>query len=151
MPRPRHESVLLISFIALASACTDDASIFDDQTPPTATLDYPFDGALASGPVLTFTGTAEDSYGVTSVTVDLVEATTSDGYATWDVSLDLPTGDLFVQVGTRDEFNYDPQAVTIDMQRQGELVAPTAPDVQPLHEPAGVYGRGARGPHGADP
>ena len=126
MPRPRHESVLLISFIALASACTDDASIFDDQTPPTATLDYPFDGALASGPVLTFTGTAEDSYGVTSVTVDLVEATTSDGYATWDVSLDLPTGDLFVQVGTRDEFNYDPQAVTIDMQRQGELVAPTA-------------------------
>ncbi len=126
MLRSRHQSVLLIPFVALTAACTEDSSIFDDQTPPTATLDYPFDGALATGPALIFTGTAQDPSGVTSVTVDLAEASTTDEYANWDVSLDLPTGDLFVQVGTRDEFNYDPQAVTINMERQGELVAPTA-------------------------
>ena len=126
MLRSRHQSVLLIPFIALTAACTEDISIFGDQTPPTATLDYPFDGALATGPALIFTGTAQDPSGVTSVTVDQAEASTTDEYANWDVSLDLPTGDLFVQVGTRDEFNYDPQAVIINMERQGELVAPTA-------------------------
>lgn len=131
MPRSRHELALLLPVVALTVACPKDTSIFDDQTPPTATLDFPFDGALASGPALTFRGTAQDPSGVTSVTVDFAETSTTDGYATWEVSLEIPTGDLFVQVGTRDQFNYDPQAVTINMERQGELVGPTALDFNP--------------------
>ena len=126
MPRPRHDLALLVACTATLAACTLDTSIFDDLVPPTATLDFPFDGALASGPVLVFTGTAEDPSSVTSVTVDGVEATTSNGYADWRVSLQIPTGDLVVRVGARDLYNFDPEAVVINMERQGELVTPTA-------------------------
>ena len=126
MLRPRTHAALAVSLLALAVSCTDDTSIFDDLVPPTATLDFPFDGALASGPALVFRGTAEDPSSVTSVTVDGVQANTSNGYADWDVSLNLPTGDLVVRVGTRDLYNFDPEAVVINMQRQGELLAPTA-------------------------
>ena len=126
MLRFRHQHALLIPLLALTAACTDEGSIFDDQTPPTATLDFPFEGALASGPALIFTGTAEDPSSVTSVTVDLAETSTSNGYANWDVTLDLPAGNLIVRVGTRDLYNYDPEAVTMTFERQAELAAPTA-------------------------
>lgn len=64
----------------------------EDVEPPTASISFPhLDGTWVQGGEVIVSGVASDNLLVASVTVNGVEATSSDGFATWQARLELPT------------------------------------------------------------
>jgi hypothetical protein len=58
-----------------------------DTVAPAATVVFPPDNAFTDATTLTITGTATDSSSISAVQVNGVDATTSDGFATWQAVL----------------------------------------------------------------
>jgi hypothetical protein len=65
----------------------------EDVEPPTASISFPhLDETWVQAPELVVRGVASDNVQVASVTVNGVEATSSDGFATWQARLELARG-----------------------------------------------------------
>lgn len=73
-----------------------------DTTPPTATIDFPHIDGLKSGPwPITVRGSAADDHGVKMVSVNGVQAESSDEFQTWTAEVPLEAGaenELIVKV-----------------------------------------------------
>ncbi len=70
---------------------SDDFSVttFDDTEAPTASIVFPPPVSLTEGTSILVRGTASDNVGVTSLSVNGIDAVTNDGFATWTVDVPL--------------------------------------------------------------
>ena len=111
---------LLVCLIPLLSGCPgeDGGQVGSptenpDATAPTATISFPGPTALLTERRVTVRGTARDTSAIAAVQVNGVAATSTDGFATWAASVDLPTGRSVLMVSTEDVVgNRTPAATT---------------------------------------
>ena len=84
-------SSLLIALLTGCSSSSDSDAV--DTTPPSASIDFPSTRGLTESATFTVRGQASDNRGIASVSVNGVEASSTDGFATWQVTLPLELGD----------------------------------------------------------
>ncbi|TQV67248.1 hypothetical protein FKG94_25995 [Exilibacterium tricleocarpae] len=90
-----------------------------DVTAPTASVLFPPPKSLTEARTIVVRGSASDGNGsgVARVTVDDIAATTDDGYATWEVTLDLEQGNNTLVVETVDSLgNANSSAARIEIE-----------------------------------
>jgi sugar lactone lactonase YvrE len=92
--------VLLILAVVLYGCSGGSGS--GDVAAPAAAITFPGETALISSGRVTVRGTAKDQSAITRVRVNGIDATSSDGFATWQATLDLPAGTNSLTVGTED-------------------------------------------------
>jgi hypothetical protein len=73
-----------------------------DTTPPTARMQFPLPVSYTSAGTLTVRGTAQDAYGVASVKVNGVSATTATGFNSWTAVVPIQAGENQLEVTARD-------------------------------------------------
>jgi len=64
----------------------------DDITPPSVIITSPTNNSTVNTPSITVTGTASDASGVSSVTVNAINAQTTNNYANWTSNITLTKG-----------------------------------------------------------
>ena len=85
--------IIAIPLGILLGACDPGTPDVMDMEPPTASVSFPhLDGTWVVGRDVVVSGVASDNLMVASVTVNGVEATSSDGFATWQARLELALG-----------------------------------------------------------
>lgn len=127
---------LIVSGIlaAVLSACGGGGGSSDappptaDTAAPLAKINFPPSQALTITDSITVTGTASDAAGntISSVTVNNVAATSSDGFANWTATIALNSGDNTVTVATADDQgNSESQADSISIRNEVPLLNPS--------------------------
>jgi len=95
-------SSTILTSNASSSLSSSSSSILASLA-PTATILFPPLNAFTEGTTILVRGTASDSDGsIASVSVNGVEATSSDGFATWSVKLPTQTGTHSLEVTVTD-------------------------------------------------
>lgn len=128
-------------------AARDDAAPLDagadapvgDVDPPVVTLISPAPGAVAHTATITLEGTATDASAITRIAVGGVDATTTDGFATFSVTVPIVLGDNVLHVLARDGAgNEDAEAASITVVGEDD----TDPAITGIYPPsfAGVEG-----------
>jgi sugar lactone lactonase YvrE len=85
--------IIAIPLGVLLGACDPGTPDEIDMAPPTASISFPhLDETWVEGRDVVVSGVASDDVQVASVTVNGVEATSSDGFATWQARLELAIG-----------------------------------------------------------
>lgn len=129
----RH--LMVISFIGtLLAGCSggggssnSSSSPAADTEAPTAKINFPTAQALTTADSITVTGSATDAAGntISSVTVNGVDATPSNGFASWAVSVPLQPGDNTITVATTDDQgNSEANAASITIKNEVALLNP---------------------------
>ncbi len=77
-----------------------------DLDGPTLTVDFPMADALLERDAVLIAGRARDATGVASVRVAGVEATSSDGFATWRATVSLSPGDNAIPIEAEDTLGH---------------------------------------------
>ncbi len=87
-----------------------------DNNAPTVSIKFPGLNAITEKNTVLVRGVANDESAITYLAVNGVEATTSDGYANWQVTVPLQRGDNTLAVEVRDEFsNTDTAAASLQV------------------------------------
>lgn len=87
-----------------------------DNTVPSVSIKFPGLNAITEKNTVLVRGVANDDSAITYLAVNGVEATTSDGYANWQVAVPLQRGDNMLVVEVRDEFsNTDTAAASLQV------------------------------------
>ncbi len=128
----RH--LMIIGFVgALLAGCgggggsSNSSSPAADTEAPTAKINFPTAQALTTADSITVTGSATDAAGntISSVTVNGVDATPSNGFASWAVSVPLQPGDNTITVATADDQgNSEANAASITIKNEVALLNP---------------------------
>ena len=107
---------------------TFSVTTVDDLTAPEATIVFPPQLSTTESATITVRGTASDDLSViSSVMVNGVTATSSDGFATWTADIGLSQGDNTLIVETQDaEGNIDSTAAQADISRNELIINPVA-------------------------
>lgn len=98
-----------------------------DVAAPAASILFPPASSRTDASTLTVTGTASDDGAITSVRVNGVDATTSDGFATWRASVPLEPGLNELVVETADDAvhsNFDTAAARATVVNEPQMVEP---------------------------
>lgn len=98
-------AVLVIAIIGLLSTIASSSG-GSGGTPPAATITFPSPGFETSELSLTVTGTASDETGVAAVSVNGQNASSDDGFATWQVVVELTEGANTLTVATLDTLGF---------------------------------------------
>lgn len=112
--------VSLTSLLVVSTSCNDDTGgdSGSDTTPPTVSVVFPPAQSLTQTSSITMHGTANDAGKVTVVSVNGVNATSTDDFATWQATVPLAPGNNDLVVEARDAAgNIDAQAAQISIQR----------------------------------
>jgi hypothetical protein len=99
-----------------------------DATPPQVQLLFPTPRFYTDAESVTVRGTAQDSAGIQTITVNGVAATTSNGFAAWSATIPVPLGTTAVEVARADALGNVATTTVASMQNRGTFV----------HEPAGA-------------
>jgi len=107
-------------------------SVTVDSLPPVVTITSPADGEVLTTNEVTVVGTTADASAVSAITVNGVQAATSDGYAHWSAALALDEGENPIVVSTRDEHGNEAAeaarfTVVVDTQPPSVVVAQPQP------------------------
>lgn len=94
--------VLALVLIVFISSCSDD---FDSRPRPFAQIVFPASESISESDQITVRGIAASESTISSITVNGVEASTTDGYATWQAVLPLAEGLNTLAVRASDEEN----------------------------------------------
>jgi len=86
-----------------------------------ATIAFPLEGAVADGDTIMVRGTTADSAAVAAVRVNGVDATSNDGFATWQAVLPLEPGINRFQVETEDRNGNVTPGTSVTIEWQGVL------------------------------
>lgn len=86
-----------------------------DNTAPQAAVLFPTPSSFTTGDTILMRGTAADGQGseITSVSVNGVQASSDDGFATWRASVPLAFGENTLTVETQDRLNTDSAAASV--------------------------------------
>ncbi len=107
--RCKLKQLVLILPLMLLNACGGGSGQRDagntDKNAPTVSIKFPGLNAITEKNTVLVRGVAEDENAITYLAVNGVEATTSDGYANWQVTVPLQRGDNTLAVEVRDEFS----------------------------------------------
>lgn len=107
LPLNRTASLLLTLFV---TACGGGGGGGDnsntppppDTTSPTANISFPPQQSITQAAEVTVRGSASDNVGVTNVTVNGVNATSDDNFATWSATIPLTQGANAITVSASD-------------------------------------------------
>ena len=120
--RKLQQLVFILPLILILNACGggSDSGQYStasaDSTPPTVRIKFPGLNAITEKNTVLVRGVANDDSAITYLAVNGVEATTSDGYANWQVTVPLQRGDNTLAVEVRDEFsNTDTAAASLQV------------------------------------
>ena len=89
---------LLLSTTLVLTGCSGSSDSSDDTVAPVTTIDFPSTSASSSANALTVRGRASDTSGIAAVNVNGFEASSSDGFATWQVTVPLQPGDNLISL-----------------------------------------------------
>jgi hypothetical protein len=105
--------ILLIYGIGIASIIGSGSSGGSGGTPPIASINFPPPVSSTDAGTITVTGTASDETGVGVVSVNGLNASSVDSFATWRVTVPLVAGPNTLTVSTADTLGIaDPSAAT---------------------------------------
>jgi hypothetical protein len=99
-----------------------------DATPPQVQLLFPTPRFYTDAETVTVRGTAQDPAGIQSLSVNGVDATSSNGFVTWSATIPVPLGITTVDVARADAVGNAVTTTAATMQNRGTFV----------HEPAGA-------------
>jgi len=106
----RSIALLAIAIVGIASTIASSSG-GSGGTPPSATITSPPPDFESEDVTITVTGTASDETGVASVSVNGVNASSDDGFATWSALVSLAEGSNTLTVATLDTLGFsDPMA-----------------------------------------
>jgi hypothetical protein len=106
----RSFALLVIAIVGVASTIASSSG-GSGGTPPLATITSPPPDFETEDAAITVTGTASDETGVANVSVNGVNASSSDGFATWSAIVELVEGPNTLTVATLDTLGFsDPMA-----------------------------------------
>jgi len=90
---------------------------------PTATIHFPTPVSLTDASTLTVTGAASDEGSIMGVSVNGVQATSTDGFATWRTQVGIMTGETRLVVRTEDVVgNVDNMATEATIRNSGPIL-----------------------------
>ncbi len=127
------QHLMIIGFVgALLAGCgggggSSNSSPAADTEAPTAKINFPTAQALTTADSITVTGSATDAAGntISSVTVNGVDATPSNDFATWTANVPLQPGDNTITVATADDQgNSEANAASITIKNEVALLNP---------------------------
>jgi len=98
----RYLATLMISVIAIASTIGSGSSGSCGGAPPIAAINFPPPVSSTDAGTITVTGTASDETGVASVSVNGLNASSTDAFATWRAVVPLVPGPNTLTVSTVD-------------------------------------------------
>ena len=118
--------LLLAPIVLVHAACSGGgAAATEAGAAPTATVRFPFDGAVTTAGTVTVAGSSYDPSGVYGVSVAGVPATSSDGFAHWSASVPLADGPHVLPVSTTDMAgNSDGSAALVSVLRAVRTTGP---------------------------
>jgi len=106
----RSFALLAIAIVGIASTIASSSG-GSGGTPPRATITSPPPDFESEDVEITVTGTASDETGIASVSVNGVNASSDDGFATWSALVSLVEGSNTLTVATLDTLGFsDPMA-----------------------------------------
>ena len=142
--RVLNTSALLISLAAILSACGSDnatqSSENVDTTAPTARITFPPPTSMTEGGSIVVRGTAADASEITMLRVNGVDATSSDGFATWEATVSLAPGNNNLVVDVSDiASNTAAAAATAQILVVNDISVSNFPDaLNALNGPLGI-------------
>ena len=137
-------SMVLLLMILCAGCTSDDEAEApvppqgQDSPAPVATIIFPGSSALLTSAPITVRGTVQDQSAITSVAVNGVPATSTDGFATWAAQVTLPLGMNEVVVSTRDEIGNAEVRAAVAMVTVVETLLPFLGPTGIAVEPSGT-------------
>jgi|GEM_PF-7073920 len=118
-----HAAVLLL----VAGCGGGGGTTSGDVTPPVASIVFPPAQSRTDASDLTVRGTAADDGTITHVSVNGVDATTTDGFATWRATVPLQPGTNNLVVETADDAvrsNFETNAARVTVVNEPQMVDP---------------------------
>jgi len=137
-------SMVLLLMILCAGCTSDDEAEVpvppqgQDSTAPVATILFPGSSALVTSAPMTVRGTAQDQSAITSVAVNGMPATSTDGFATWAAQVTLPLGMSEVVVRTTDAVGNTEARAAVAMVTVVETLLPFLEPTGMAVEPSGT-------------
>ena len=122
------------------------ATTVADSQAPSAVIDFPLPNAYTTHNSIRVRGRASDAEGnvITSVQVNGIEATSTDGFATWSANLTLTEGDNSITVTAQDQsdnINNNADSAEIFYRSDEDFFEPTAAVLDTLGNQAYVIDR----------
>src|SRR5262245_53028130 len=135
--------VLLLMLLCAGCTSDDEAEVpippqGQESTAPVATILFPCASALVTSAPMTVRGTAQDQSAITSVAVNGVPASSTDGFATWVAQVTLPLGMNEVVVRTTDTVGNTETRAAVAMVTVVETLLPFLEPTGIVVEPSGT-------------